>query len=289
VCVELNKVRALPARDRLLYWVREREAVRLKKESGAPAPWTDDEILRRYRFCNVRRMDDKVSRWLLMNWYEPYRDHPNMLAAVALARFVNLPNSLSFVRPFVLGPRDDGTPDWKAVKSTLRQLKKKGPIFNNAYMVRGNDGIDKVECVVDHYVRPLTKLENPIDPTSMERTHANLLPSYGMGSFMAGQIVADLRWAVSGTWEDRMNWAPRGPGSMRGLNRLFGRGPDDAAARTWDAEFATVIEICKRELPALITDRLEAHDYQNCLCEYDKFCRVLDGEGKPKQLYRSGQ
>jgi hypothetical protein len=289
VCVELNKVRKLPARGRLLYWIREREAVRLKKESGAPTPWTDDEIIRRYRFCNVRRMDDKVSRWLLTNWYEPYRDHPNMLAAVALARFVNLPESLQDVTRWVVVSA--GSCPWSMVKMKLRDRKAAGmPVWNNAYMVSPGKWSDKIDAVVDGYCRPLSEDPPPVSPRSMRGTWEAIHDRNGFGSFMAGQVVADLRWAVTGTWDDRTTWAPRGPGSMRGLNRFAGRPPGDRAAdRNWDTEFAAVIEVCSRELPTSITGRLEAHDYQNCLCEYDKYERVLGGEGKPKQLYRSGQ
>ena len=75
-------------KNRFLYWIKERESIRKKKEAGNPKPWTDDPILQNYRFCNVRRMDDTVSQWLLKNWYEPYFDHPNMLSAAGLSSMI---------------------------------------------------------------------------------------------------------------------------------------------------------------------------------------------------------
>ena len=48
----------------LFYWVAERERIRVRKESGQPFPWTDDPILATYRFCNVRREDDRVTIWV---------------------------------------------------------------------------------------------------------------------------------------------------------------------------------------------------------------------------------
>ncbi len=51
----------------LLYFVHEREFIRLKKIAGSEPPYTDDPILGTYRFCNVRRADDRVSRWLTQN------------------------------------------------------------------------------------------------------------------------------------------------------------------------------------------------------------------------------
>lgn len=285
--MKTKDVKKLSPEERFLYWIRERENIRLRKEAGKPKPWTDDEILSSYRFCNVRRMDDKVSKWLLENWYEPFRDHPNMLPACALARFINLPGSLQDITNYVFREVD---PAWGSIRHALRQRKKEGcNIFNGAYMVRGNDGMDKVECVVDYYVRPLVDNGIQVDTSSMEATWENILSSYGMGSFMAGQIVADLRWALSGEWVDRMDWAPKGPGSQRGLNRLEGEPlKRNLKQEVFLEKLQGVIQLVKDNLELAFPDllsRLEAHDYQNCLCEFDKFERALWDEGRPKALY----
>lgn len=283
----IEKVRELSVQNRLEYWITERESIRLKKEAGKPRPWTDDEILDTYRFCNVRRMDDLVSRWLMTNWYEPYFNHPNMIYAVALARFINLPESLKLITELVFTSRQ---PRWGEIKTKLRKHRDAGNvIFNGAYMVRGNDGQDKIECVVDHYVQslhdlPLRKLNTDI----MEGAWKQIEAHYGFGSFMAGQVVADLRWAVQGGWFDRMTWAPIGPGSNRGMARLFEESPNPPYKQEEFCERLNwLIEELQKSLPATITSRLEAHDYQNICCETDKYERVLWGEGKPKQLYRS--
>lgn len=277
----IEKVRKLSPVERMLYFIQEREKVRLAKEAGMPKPWTDDVILQSYRFCNIRRMDDKVSKWLLENWYEPNFNHKNMLLAVALARFINKPETLERIGfPHRWNP--------ELIKKKLRTWRDVGNVtFNSAYMVRGNDGIDKIECVVDHYVNPFKSYFNRIDPDSMEETHKIICNAYGIGSFMGGQIVADLRWAIQGKWSDRMDWAPIGPGSKRGMNRLHGRAINTPLNQ---AEFLTelreFIQVCEDSLPEIITGRMEAMDYQNTFCECDKYCRVLLQEGKsPKQRY----
>ncbi len=212
----IEDVAKLSPVDRFLYWIRERESIRLKKEAGETEPWTDDAILQSYRFCNVRRMDDTVSKWLLANWYEPYFNHPNMVIACTLARFFNLPETLEHI----------GFPEvWNAnkVRYKLRSMKKKRTIFNSAYMVRGNDGVDKVACVINYSIQPLVKHPPKIDTSSMKKTWEALHACHGFGSFMAGQVTADLRWAVKGEWKDRRRWACVGPGSSRGMNRVQGR------------------------------------------------------------------
>ena len=47
---------------RLAYFVVERDEIRQKKEAGVEAPWTEDEILATYRFCNIRRKQDRTCR-----------------------------------------------------------------------------------------------------------------------------------------------------------------------------------------------------------------------------------
>ena len=52
-----------------LYWyfACERQNIFNKKKSGLPAPWTKDEILQNYKFCNSYRVNDRVSQYLLRN------------------------------------------------------------------------------------------------------------------------------------------------------------------------------------------------------------------------------
>lgn len=278
----VGDVRKMEPLEILVYWIKERESIRLKREQGEKPPWTDDWILATYRFCNVRRMDDKVSQWLWNNWYKPNHNHPNMLVAAAIARFVNQPSSLE-----ALGFPSKWEPE--KFKKRLREYRDAGnTVFNAAYMVRGNDGVDKIESVVDYYVAPLSELRDRVNSSSMEETWRVILSSYGMGSFMAGQIVADLRWAVKGNWLDRNVFAPVGPGSTKGLNRLKGRKLLQSIKQSqFVEELAGIIAHCKGKLLPSITNRLEAHDYQNCLCEIFKYMKTLYGEGKPKQLYRS--
>ena len=276
-----------PHHDRLVYWINEREAIRLRKEAGKPQPWTDDEILSRYRFCNVRRMDDRVSRWLYSNWYLTHLNDKMMLTNVALARFINKIDTLAHI-----GYQDKWKP--AELSKKLRRYRDDGnTVFGAAYVVRGNDGMDKIESVVDYYVDPL--VDSGKDwrklATSFKDFWKFVLPFYGMGSFMAGQITADMRWACPPKgdkyWVDRFYWAPMGPGSKRGMNRLHGR---PIKAKLNDTQFEpmliSLVQFLMGCLPVALTSRLEGIDYQNCLCEFDKYERALWDEGKPKQLYK---
>jgi alpha-glutamyl/putrescinyl thymine pyrophosphorylase clade 1 len=80
--------------ERLLYWIEEREKIRRTRAAGQCPPWTADKILREYRFTDVRREDDKVTRWILDRWIYPFADDPDLWFGAVIARFVNWPDTL---------------------------------------------------------------------------------------------------------------------------------------------------------------------------------------------------
>jgi 5-hmdU DNA kinase, helical domain len=75
---------------RLVYWVLERERIRIAKKAGAPKPWTLDPILQANRFCNIRREDDPVTQWIAA-WLAAHADDPNIWFAAAVARLSRPP------------------------------------------------------------------------------------------------------------------------------------------------------------------------------------------------------
>lgn len=267
-----------------VHLINEREYIRRKKARNETKPWTSDPILQTYRFCNMRRMDDKVSLWLLDNWYKPYKDHRNMLYAALVGRFFNLPDALGEVTELVFS---DGEWKYDEICKTLRDRKaSKKTIFNNAYMVRGNDGPDKVSTVMEYTIQPMISDPPEIDTSSMRESWESLVECYGMASFMTGQVVADLRWAMSGSWEDKDIWAPYGPGSSKGLARLHGRAlKRDMDQEQFIDEVTELRECASKEICPILNSRMEMMDWQNTLCEFDKYVRVMNGEGRPKQRY----
>jgi hypothetical protein len=106
---------------------------------------------------------------------------------------------------------------------------------------------------------------------------------------MAGQAIADMRWAVKGTWADAKIWASIGPGSLRGMNRLHNRPTKQPLKQVqFLVELKKLLLVYNKQLPKSISSRIEAVDAQSTLCEFDKYSRVLLSEGRPKQLYDGG-
>src|SRR5258708_3921474 len=80
----------------LFYWVREREGIRQRKDAQMQRPlWTQDGILSAYRFCNVRREDDRVTAWVRLNIRQRFVGHPHLWLMLAIARQINRPDTLA--------------------------------------------------------------------------------------------------------------------------------------------------------------------------------------------------
>ena len=76
-----------------LYWyfAYERQNIFLKKLNGQNAPWTNDEILKTYKFCNSYRVNDRVSQYLLKNVIYNGKEYNNtdMIFRIILFKLFN--------------------------------------------------------------------------------------------------------------------------------------------------------------------------------------------------------
>ncbi|BEP34281.1 hypothetical protein GmRootV59_12550 [Variovorax sp. V59] len=268
----------------LVRWMTERDWIRAKKAQGLPRPWTDDALLRDFRWCNVRRMDDRVSVALLDRWYVPDCDQQTALVAALLARLVNWPDSLLAIT----GGRTFGLADLPGARGALAQRAADGQkVFTGAYVVPGVPGRNKVDSVCDLVELIAPQASRVVAPT-MRGTWAALIEFDGMGSFLAGQVVADLaQLPAVFAWDDAPTWAPLGPGSARGINRLRDRPKDQAISHAqFEIELPALIGVLRPMVPQIWEDRhLQAMDVQNCLCEFDKYRRLQLGEGKVRARY----
>jgi alpha-glutamyl/putrescinyl thymine pyrophosphorylase clade 1 len=267
----------------LLRFIFERHAIYGRKAEGLPKPWTHDKILQSYRFCNVYRELDTVTQWIATHWREPHKDDPDLWFAMCVARLVNWPDTLEAL----------GFPiPWQPNRfiEVLERRKKDGEkVFTGAYMVPGGpDGISKARYLAAEVLTPMWRDKEKIRPVQDDRLsdfYERLSEYQVMGSFMTGQVVADVKYVRPLLCaKDWWTWASPGPGSQRGLNRVMGRDIKSPWARVdWYK--------CLRELHDKIQKRftgmpkLHAQDLQNCLCEFDKYERVRLGEGRPRSLY----
>jgi hypothetical protein len=271
-----------------LFWIREREAIRILRASGAPPPFTDDPILREWSFCNVRREDDRTTRWIAEHWRSPHADDPDLWFAMCVARFVNWPETLAD-----LGYPVPWDPEY-FLRVMVARAARNETCFGPAYNIsNGGKSTPKPQHLVEQVFTPLwsplaRKRLRPSNDDSLLSFYGRLKQMPGFASFMAAQVVADMKYvAPLKNARDWMTFVAPGNGSKRGLNRMFGR-PVKANWRSdddWRVAFRKLHEAIKPDLGRLGLSDLHAQDLQNCLCEFDKWMRVEGGEGKPKRRF----
>ena len=247
-----------------------------------------DPILQQFRFCNVRREDDRVTKWLSEHWREPYHDSPNLTIAMVLARMINWPPTLDAI----------GFPVWwdsaykQRVLTTMAERKERGEkVWSSAYIVTTCGArMDKALYVVETVCGAVAK--GNVAPKHGDTLHAfwtrlRGVPGLGAG-FIAAQVVADLKNTFNNPLmeaEDWWDWAAPGPGSIRGLNRFFKLPLSTSPGNQWLMRMRTMRDKVSPKIPTYLKDTMSMQDWQNVMCEWDKYERTRHGEGRPRQNY----
>lgn len=284
--------------EALLYFVWEREVIRIARENGHSAPWTKDPILQRYKFTNIRRIDDRVSKWICEHIINPYVKRDDLWFSLLIARLINWPPTLdALLKADVIPvqPAEFNSDKFVQVVEGCKETQNK--VYSGAYMVyptKMDPGGNKSQAIAKHIIGAAIDKWEEIQYeitrtdrlTSVEGFVNTMSQCFGISTFMAGQVAADLTYAVEGQLcdaNDIYTWAPIGPGSSRGLNYLLERSPNAGWAQ--DSFNRELMKIHNAIIEELKITSLTLHDVQNIMCEFSKYCRTVLGEGKPKTTY----
>lgn len=321
--MRIEEVRKMKPLERFLYWIHERHAIYLRKEAGQDKPWTDDEILQNYFFTNPYRENDKVTKWFREKVRGPLSEDPRVVFATIAFRWFNLPETgLTLMGHWPAGTKDEvkwrkegrrSVPDrpnllleWDP-KEALRRLAEvrsmKRPVFTGAFMINSPGGEPKLEAIIrrvtnvweDREALRAAITEPEQKPLRLKDAHRFLLRYEGLGGFMAYEVVCDLRYTE---WlrnaPDKMTWCNPGPGAIRGAYRVkgidFPKGNNSSSPpkpKDWDRFTAGLLLTCRRRLGSMnnTAPDFEMREVEHSLCEFDKYERMLWGDGRAKRVY----
>lgn len=293
----LTKIKKFGPMDRLIYWINERESVRKAKEASKDPPWTDDPIIQTTYFTNVNRDHDRVTRWLKNVVMDSLKGDDRVLFAILAFRWFNyIPTG-----ELLVGIQQDNANgsknllvNWNTTRAIrmLNYHKEKGrQIFTGAFTISPSGSKKgKIERVCEDYIDPVWEnLHELLDtlhhgPETLEFTFKELQKYPGLkgSGFMAAQVIADLKHThfLKGA-PDWWSWCCLGPGSKRGLNRVMSREPDDPPVKNWHDRLLGIQRVVQKKTGL----ELCLQNIQNCLCEFDKYERILWGQGRSKRTY----
>ncbi len=289
-------------------FARERYQVFLNKEAGLPKPWTQDEVLQNYRFCNVFREDDTTTKWIREHVTRE-RYGRRFLGAMIIARWFNRIETLELLKapddcepPFFLHDLlfswgEDMHCDWWA-NAMRERLSGVQPLVTGAYMIKTPAGLTKLEGLLDCLGKILPdardiQLEMELFDETLESATAGLQAYPYLGPFMAYEVVTDLRHSILSEASDIMTWANPGPGAIRGIGRVVNECPD-----TFRSNQKPLMMIHMRNLLEESQDPTnwpaewpswEMREVEHCLCEMDKYERARLQQGTPKQRYKGAE
>lgn len=264
-----------PPREIFNYWVAERWNILQRRLAGEDKPWSEDPIFQSIYFCNVRREDDKVTQFI-RKWAQPLKDK-ELIPAYVLSRLINWPETLEEIDPRWC------VYDLDKLRETLKSRRDRGvKVFGGAYLITTcGVKMDKLDYVVEVTT---SSHGTSVEPFLSEQWDS-LTNINGIGSFLAAQVVADLKNTRNSPWAnapDRQTFVATGPGSIRGMHWfLHGESKDSMPFPMFHDGLVEARDQLYRAHPDL--PWICNQDLQNCFCEFSKYMRVLHGGGTKRK------
>lgn len=272
---------------------RERQNIYLKRRAGLPKPWSSDPIFQTEYFCNVFREQDRTTEWFRNNIRDQLRNESDeVLAAIVAFRWFNKIETGERIRDFLLG-------EWDSV-GVYNALQNQKPVVTGAYIIKTPDGMTKLRgvlwCIDEFNKRLRDGLFDTLicGAVTMQEACKMLQQAPYLGNFMAWQICSDARQTcLLENAPDKDMWAQPGPGSARGLGRVFYNNFEyfDYGSKSHEKEMLNLMQL----LASLSKDpmywpndwpKMAVIDVSHTLCETDKYLRCQEG-GRMKRKYNA--
>ena len=296
-----SKIRIISPKPRTevyeTYWrfAFERQSIFEKRVSGRSRPWTDDPILREYKFCNVYRATDRVSQYMIKDvCYNKETSAPidRLFQIIAFRIFSNIQTWDLLKQKLGKSPTVANLVDG-SFEQALNDIKAEtSKLYTGAFILcaadaynRGLKHLNHVELFKDMFINQ--DLGTKILKASSLKQIYNLLHSFPlMGDFMSYQIAIDLNYSDLVNFSEN-EFTKAGPGALRGIKKVFentnGLSPEEVIM--WMVEHQD--EEFKRlgyNFKGLFGRKLHAIDAQGLFCETDKYCREAIPELKSARM-----
>lgn len=269
------------------FWVfaAERQRVFQLRIHHGEFPWTNDEIIRKYKFTNAYRASDRVSQYLIRNViYPDDRDtysEEDLFFRIILFKIFNKIDTWKALEDS-LGRIDYSSYRFEKYDTILTNLINSGMrIYSAAYiMPTGNVFGSERKHRNNLKLLELMMLQKTVSRISkahnLKELYEILIGYPSVGKFLAFQYAIDINYSELCDFSE-MDFVVAGPGARSGISKLI----LDKNGYSDEYLIRLMTENQEREFERLdlsfqyIGDRkLQLIDCQNLLCETDKYTRV---------------
>jgi hypothetical protein len=268
------------------YWhlASERQNVYFRRLSGLSGPWTDDPILRRYRFTNAYRAADRVSQALIHVIYERAGKPEDVIFRILLFRFFNKPSTWASLEA-ACGEVSWASFDLDAYSDALDRLMSQGArIYSAAYIIPpppfGAARKHRNHLLLIQHMMNSGLVADVLDARSLEDVYKAIHSYPSLGPFLAYQLTIDLNYSDIIDF-DEDDFVVAGPGARSGLAKCFldtdGLADEDLIRWMADSQ-EQQFEQYGLEFQNLFGRSLKLIDCQNLFCETDKYARAAHPE-----------
>ncbi len=289
------------------YWkfACERMSVYHKRIKEYKSPWTEDEILIRYKFTNTYRVIDRVSQYLIREIIIPDKknrtDLRDKIFRILLFKTFNRIETWETLRDQI-GDISWHNYSFKKFNEVLSQaLSHNHRIYSAAYIMasgkkqfshaRKHENHLELLChiIKDHFAEKVINSKQMGDVFSLLKSYPTI------GNFLAYQYAIDINYSSITNFSE-MEFVKAGPGAIDGINKCFshtGKYTEEDIIRYVTKQQEHEFERLRLIFPSLYGRKLMLIDCQNIFCEIGKYARVAfpDFSGtsnriKIKQLYK---
>ncbi len=266
------------------YWwfAAERQRIFEARQQDSIGPWTQDDILASFRFCNTFRASNRVTQDLIRIAYStPTRRPEDIFVGVIIHRLFSKPETWALIDQASGGLSAD-TFDQHLLGELLDEEQAAGrKLYTGAFILCATRAFGYARKHRNHLALVAAMLaDDAPDRVSRAQSLRAVFEELHrwplLGPFMSYQLAIDLNYTTMLNFDEDDFTVP-GPGAMRGLRKIFLDLGDlqPADAVHWLVDYQhTVEERHGITPPTLFGRNLKAIDCQNLLCEVDKYSRA---------------
>lgn len=267
------------------YWrfAAERLAMYYRRLGNPIGPWTEDLILRDYRFTNTFRAADRVSQYLIreVQYREDRSQAPDeVFFRTMLFKLFNRIDTWEELER-ELGPVSWQHARFEAMSDILDGLIAAGRRVYSAAYIMPSPAYGHLRKHANHLAMLARMMSDGLpgrlaQASSMHSAYEMILDYPGLGPFLAFQYTIDLNYSTLLNF-DEGDFVVAGPGALDGIAKCFKNAGSlkpaaliHAMAERQDDEFARL----GLNFVGLFGRRLQPIDCQNIFCEVSKYARV---------------